>query len=82
MHASLFHPRLDWLASLTEEDFKEVFKNSAVRRAKRRGLLRNVLVALGNSRNPRFRPLLEKFTGSSDPLLADHAHWALTQLPS
>ncbi len=79
---SLFHARLDWLASLTEDDFKKVFKNSAVRRAKWRGLLRNVLVALGNSRNPRFRPLLEKFTGSSDPLLADHARWALTQVPS
>ncbi len=82
MHESLFHPRLDRLASLTEDDFKEVFKNSAVRRAKWRGLLRNVLVAMGNSRNPRFRPLLEKFTGSSDPFLADHARWALTQVPS
>jgi epoxyqueuosine reductase len=79
---SLQHPRLDWLASLTEDDFKEAFKNSAIRRAKWRGLLRNVLVALGNSRNPRFRPLLEKFTDSSDPLLADHARWAIAQLPS
>ncbi len=79
---SLSHPRLEWLASLTEDDFKEVFRNSAIRRAKWRGLLRNVLVALGNSRNPSVRPLLEKFTGSGDPLLADHARWALTQLPS
>ncbi len=81
-HESLFHPRLEWLASLTEDDFKEVFKNSPLRRTKWRGLLRNVLVALGNSRNPRFRPLLEKFTGSSDPLLADHARWAIAQLLS
>ncbi len=79
---SLMHPRLEWLASLSEDDFKEVFKNSAIRRTKWRGLLRIVLVALGNSRNPRVRPLLEKFTGSSDPLLAEHARWALAQLPS
>jgi epoxyqueuosine reductase len=47
--ASLFHPRLAWLASLSEADFREVFKRSAVRRAKWRGLLRNVLLAMGNS---------------------------------
>ncbi|HXE75108.1 MAG TPA: tRNA epoxyqueuosine(34) reductase QueG [Candidatus Xenobia bacterium] len=77
---ALFHPRLGWLASLTEDDFKEVFQSSPVRRAKWRGLLRNVLVALGNSRNSRFRSLVEKFAASSDSLLAEHARWALAQL--
>ncbi len=77
---SLFHPHLSWLASLTESDFREVFKDSAVRRTKHRGLLRNTLVAMGNSRNPRFRPLLERFAASNDTLLAEHARWALSQL--
>ncbi|MBI4467145.1 MAG: tRNA epoxyqueuosine(34) reductase QueG [Acidobacteria bacterium] len=77
---SLFHPRLDWLASLTEKDFRRVFQTSAVKRAKWRGLLRNVLVAMGNSGNRRFRPLLEKFAASDDSLLAEHARWGLTRL--
>jgi len=80
MHESLFHPSLDWLASLSEEDFKQVFRDSAVRRAKWRGLVRNALVAMGNSGHARFRPLLEKFTASDDPLLAEHARWALQRL--
>jgi epoxyqueuosine reductase len=78
--ASLFHPRLGWLASLTDEEFKLVFRESAVRRAKRRGLLRNALVAMGNSGDARFRPLLERFAASPDPLLGEHAQWALAQL--
>ena len=77
---SLFHPRLDWLVSLTEEDFKQVFRTSAVKRARWRGLVRNALVAMGNSGNPKFRPVLEKFAASPDPLLREHAEWALAEL--
>jgi len=80
MHESLFHPHLDWLASLTEAEFKQVFQNSAARRAKQRGLVRNALVAMGNSGNPKFRSVLEQFAASPDPLLAEHAKWALAQL--
>jgi epoxyqueuosine reductase len=79
-HESLLHPSLSFLASLTESDFQRLFANSALKRAKHRGLLRNTLVAMGNSRNPRFRPLLERFAGSGDALLAEHARWALSQL--
>ena len=79
---SLFHPRLEWLASLSEEEFREVFRDSAVKLTKWRGLLRNVLVAMGNSGNQRFRTLLEKFAASYDPLLAEHARWALERLSS
>jgi epoxyqueuosine reductase len=81
-YQSLFHPSLSWLASLSEADFREIFKNSAIKRAKYRGLLRNTLVAIGNSRNPRFRGLLERFAASPDELLAEHARWALAQLPT
>jgi len=42
--------------------------------------VRNALVAMGNSGNPKFRPVLEKFAASPDPLLAEHAKWALAQL--
>ncbi len=79
---TLFHPPLDWLASLTEADFRAVFQRSAVRRAKWRGLIRNVLVAMGNSANARFRPVFERFARYPDPLLAEHARWALHRLES
>ncbi len=77
---SFLHPRLEWLASLTEEEFREVFRRSPVKRARGRGLLRNTIVAMGNSGNARFRPLLEKFATSDDTLLAEHAQWALVRM--
>ena len=80
MHESLFHPPLDRLASLTEAEFQQVFRASAVRRAKSRGLVRNALVAMGNSGDARFRPALEQVAASDDPLLAEHAQWALAQI--
>jgi epoxyqueuosine reductase len=77
---SLFQPRLAWLASLSEGGFQHVFWRSAVKRTKWRGLLRNTLVAMGNSGNQNFVPVLEKFAASDDPLLSEHARWALQQL--
>jgi epoxyqueuosine reductase len=77
---TLFHPKLARLASLTEQDFRRVFQNSAVRRAKWRGLVRNTLVAMGNAAEARFRPMLEKFAAGDDALFAEHARWALNQL--
>jgi len=46
---STFAPSLEWLASLTENDFREFFRGSALQRAKWRGLVRNACLALGNS---------------------------------
>jgi len=50
------------------------------KRAKRRGLLRNVCVALGNSGDPSRRPLLEKLLADEDPLVREHARWGLDRL--
>ena len=81
VEGSLFHPRLDWLAGLGEEEFRQVFRGSALKRAKWQGLLRNVLVAMGNSGNPKFRAILERFAAAEDDsLLAEHARWALARL--
>jgi epoxyqueuosine reductase len=84
---SLFMPSLEWLASLTQEDFSRIFRGSAVKRAKWRGLVRNACVALGNSQVARgseaYRRvslLLSRLVDSDDPLIAEHARWALTQL--
>jgi epoxyqueuosine reductase len=73
-------PDLLELAGLDPEGFARRFRRSPVKRAKRRGLLRNVAVALGNTRNPRARPVLEILAGDADPLVAEHARWALGRL--
>jgi epoxyqueuosine reductase QueG len=84
---SLFLPSLEWLASLTQEDFSRIFRGSAVKRTKWRGLVRNACVALGNSQVAReseaYRRvslLLSRLVDSDDALIAEHARWALTQL--
>lgn len=84
---SLFLPELEWLASLTQEDFSRVFRGSAVKRAKWRGLVRNACVALGNSQVApgsqafqRISMLLSSLADSDDALIAEHARWALMQL--
>ena len=51
-------PELIPLLSLTEEEFRERFRRSPIKRAKRAGLLRNVCVALGNSKDPQAIPAL------------------------
>jgi len=75
-------PDLDELAGLDAEAFRERFRRSPVKRAKRRGLLRNVAVAMGNSRNPEHRPSLERLAGDDDPVVREHAAWALLRLAS
>ncbi|MGH9785491.1 MAG: tRNA epoxyqueuosine(34) reductase QueG [Terriglobia bacterium] len=77
---SAFNPPLELLASLTEDEFREFFRRSPVKRAKYQGLLRNVAVAMGNSGLLKFRPALEKLAQHSDPLVQEHARWALDRL--
>lgn len=84
---SLFLPELEWLASLTQQDFTRIFHGSAVKRAKWRGLVRNACVALGNARvaqgSDAFRRIslqLSRLVDSDDALIAEHARWALTRL--
>ena len=74
-------PRLPELLALTEEEFGLRFTVSAVKRAKRRGLLRNVAVALGNSGNRDAVPILERsLREESEPLVRLHVAWALGRL--
>jgi epoxyqueuosine reductase len=74
-------PRLPELLALTEEEFGQRFTVSAVKRAKRRGLLRNVAVALGNTRNPdAVSPLARSIEAETEPLIRSHAAWALGEI--
>jgi len=73
-------PELIPLLSLTEEQFRERFRLSPIRRTKRRGLLRNVCVALGNSGDPQAVPALIKALHDDEPLIRGHAAWALGRI--
>ena len=76
----LVNPALDWLAGMTDEEFREKFRGSAVRRAKRSGLRRNAVIAMGNSGDRRFGPLLEDLKTDNDAVVAESAEWAVKRL--
>jgi epoxyqueuosine reductase len=73
-------PELAELAGLDAAGFALRFRRSAVKRARRRGLLRNVAVALGNAADASGRPALERLARDDDPLVREHAAWALARL--
>jgi epoxyqueuosine reductase len=75
-----FNPPLEQLARITEEEFRAMFRRSAIRRAKYRGFMRNVCVAMGNSGDGHFRGELERLAAHPDPLIREHAEWALARL--
>ena len=62
--------------ALTPQAFNRKFKGSPVQRARRRGYLRNVAVALGNSGDATALPALEKALEDTEPLVRQHAAWA------
>ncbi len=78
-------PSLEECARLTEPEFRAMFRDSPVTRAKHPGFLRNVAVAMGNSGRAggdreRFREPLERLAEHADSIVAEHARWALAQL--
>ncbi len=84
---SLFLPRLEWLAGMSEEEFRGIFRGSPVKRTKWRGLVRNACVALGNSapapgsaKHGRICALLARLSVSAEPLIAESARWALSRI--
>jgi epoxyqueuosine reductase len=76
----LMNPALEWLAEMSAEEFRHTFSDSPVRRAKRSGLRRNAVVAMGNSGDRKFLPLLEKLAGDEDEVVAESAVWAIRKL--
>ena len=75
-----FAPRLEELAAISEEEFRAMFRGTPVTRARYSGFLRNVAVAMGNTRLEKFRAPLEKLAASGDASVAEHARWALARL--
>ena len=87
LEKSLLLPELAWLAGLGEEEFRQVFRGSAMRRAKWRGLVRNACIALGNAKLERSNPkqekaiaALERLAGAEDVVIAESAQWAIGRI--
>ena len=80
--SELVNPPLDWLAEMSAEEFRRAFRNSPVRRTKLTGLRRNAVIAMGNSGDRKFLPLLDRLTKDQDPLIAETAQWARAELQS
>jgi len=75
-------PDLDELFALNEAEFKERFRRSPIRRSGFSGLRRNIAVAMGNSGEGRFIPVLLAALNDSTPLVRQHAVWGLGVLCS
>jgi epoxyqueuosine reductase len=68
--------------SLNDNEFRMLFRNSPIKRIKRRGFLRNVCVALGNVGDSSDLPALKRAAADAEPLIAEHAKWAIQQIRS
>jgi epoxyqueuosine reductase len=87
LEQSLFLPRLEWLAAMDETEFRRIFRGSAIKRAKWRGIVRNACIALGNSElhrgthvYQRISELLQRLCSSADAVIAESALWALSRI--
>jgi epoxyqueuosine reductase len=80
VRADMVNPALDWLAELDLESFRRLFRQSPVQRAKLRGLLRNVAIAMGNSGRTHYLRKLREWADGPDPVLAEAAQWASARL--
>jgi len=73
-------PKLLDLISLPEDESRARFRQTPLWRAKRRGLLRNVAVALGNWGSPLAASALQRALHDPEPLIREHAAWALERI--
>ncbi len=80
--ADLDAPDLAALLALDDEGFRALFRGSAIKRTKRRGLARNAAIALGNRGDARAVPALIAALSDAEPLIRAHAVWALARISS
>jgi epoxyqueuosine reductase len=78
--AELINPALEELAAMDRAEFERRFNGSPVRRAGYEGFARNVAIAMGNSRQNRFAPLLARWAEAADEGLRAAARWAERRL--
>jgi epoxyqueuosine reductase len=68
--------------TLTSVEFNQRFKKSPIKRAKRRGYLRNLAVAIGNNGSESDIPILEQASQDEEPMIREHAKWAIEKVRS
>lgn len=77
---SVFNMRLRDFLVLDDDGFRGLFARSPIKRIKRRGFLRNVCVALGNSGTAEDLPYLQRAVTDSETLVSEHATWAIGRI--
>ena len=65
---------------LSSVEFNQRFKKSPLKRTKRRGYLRNLSIAVGNTGNEKDIPLLQQASQDEEPLVKSHAKWAIQHI--
>ena len=78
--AGLEAPDLIELLALDQAGFQARFAGTPILRAKQRGFLRNVCVALGNAGDARALPALQRAASDPEPLIVEHALWAISRI--
>jgi len=78
--AELAAPRLADLLALDEGAFREMFAGSPIKRIGVKRMIRNCLIAAGNSADATLAASIRKYVGDPDPVIAEAAQWALAQL--
>ena len=78
--AELGAPRLADLLALDDAAFREMFSGSPIKRIGIKRMIRNCLIAAGNSGDAALVPSIERHSGDPDPVIAEAARWALDQL--
>ena len=77
---AVFEKRLRDFLALDDEGFRTLFAKSPIKRIKRPRFLRNVCIALGNTGSPDDIPALEQAAADPDPLVSEHANWAIRRI--
>jgi epoxyqueuosine reductase len=76
----LFWPEISRLLDLTEDEWRQMIRGTSMKRAKIKGLLRNLMVVAGNSGVKEFLPKLQRFLTHEDEHVRSHAEWANRKL--
>ena len=76
----MFQKRLRDFLDLDDDGFRKLFAKSPIKRIKRNRFFRNVCVALGNVGKEEDLPALEGAASSEDPLISEHASWAIDEI--
>jgi len=76
----LFWPEINTLLDMSEDEWRDMIRRTSIKRAKIKGLLRNLMIVAGNSGVKEFLPKLQKFRVHEDEHVRSHAEWAAKKL--